>query len=294
MIDIKFPKVLLLGNGINRAFEGDSWENLIASINQNKKIPDVEKLTSPMPLQAILVTEDNLDVILKNKQTEMFGKIKDNNQRATLNDILTMGFDHILTTNYSYELELAGLNAESVNEKQIIKTQKVNISDGINKAEPKYLLHTYNQLTVNGVSNNIWHIHGEARKLSSMVIGHYYYCNLLQKCKMLADKRKYGINREIKSWIDAFILGDIYVLGFGFGLSEIDLWWLVNRKKREKTDVGKIYFYDKSDGKTYDEKKDLLRILGVEVINIDIEDYKDYYKAALEDISKRMNSKEDK
>ena len=87
------------------------------------------------------------------------------------------------------------------------------------RAEAKFLLHTYNSVTYNGVTNQIWHIHGEARKPDSMIIGHYYYGNILFKYKELLDKRRskykysqdHGEEFPIKSWLDAFILGDVYV-----------------------------------------------------------------------------------
>ena len=69
---------------------------------------------------------------------------------------------------------------------------------------------------------------------------------------------------ESNSWIDSFILGDIYVLGFGFGLSEFDLWWLLNRKKREKAAHGKVYFYEPG-GDKFNEKFELLKLLNVEI-----------------------------
>ena len=99
-----------------------------------------------------------------------------------------MGFDHILTTNYSYELELAGLNLPSdISDYQFKKLS--NHTTAVEKVEPKYMLHSFNQITYNGVENNIWHIHCEARKIDSMVLEHYQYGSLFSRIKQGLEKR---------------------------------------------------------------------------------------------------------
>ena len=37
---------------------------------------------------------------------------------------------------------------------------------------------------------------------------------------------------EARSWIDWFMLGNVHIAGSGMSLSEMDLWWLINCKKR--------------------------------------------------------------
>ena len=64
--------------------------------------------------------------------------------------------------------------------------------------------------------------------------------------------------------MDAFILGDVYILGFGFDLSEFDLWWLLNRKFNEKADHGHVYYLEPKSP-VLDEKLELLKLLEVEV-----------------------------
>ena len=183
------------------------------------------------------------------------------------------------------------------------------------------MLHSFNQITYNGVENKIWHIHGEARKFDSMVLGHYQYGSIFSKLKQYLEKTgKEYIKKqekcesiEIQSWIDAFILGDVHVLGFGFDTSEFDLWWLINRKKREKASHGKVYFYEPIK-KDFDERIELLKSLDVEIQDYGIvipdklskdapiseqnkrneeitQAYKRFYLCALEDIKKRITKK---
>lgn len=92
------------------------------------------------------------------------------------------------------------------------------------------------------------------------------------------------------SWIDAFIMGDVYVLGFGYDFSEMDMWWLLNRKKREKAHHGKVLFYGPSFGKEL--KLSLLNTYGVQTEDLGFRaqgpDYKAFYEAAISDIQKRV------
>ena len=76
---------------------------------------------------------------------------------------------------------------------------------------------------------------------NTVILGHYYYGNLLFCCDEYlthrAPEQRYPLwpgheELEALSWLDYFILGDVYSLGFGFDTSEMDLWWLLCRKKR--------------------------------------------------------------
>ena len=85
----------------------------------------------------------------------------------------------------------------------------------------------------------IFHIHGEALKPDSVILGHYFYGTLLFSYDNYLTRRApqqcYRMEGgHLLSWLDYFILGDVYTLGFGFDTAEIDLWWLLCRKKRER------------------------------------------------------------
>lgn len=289
-----FPKILLLGNGINRAFDADSWEDMLKAITERNDLP--KELHLPMPLQAVLVSNDHLSKKLSDpeNQKNWFGKLtKDGKQGQLLRQLLQIGFDDILTTNYSYELEAAALGYNSLTAAQVKKlaahTPKVT------RCESRYRLFTYNQLPD---GNRVWHIHGETRIPDSMILGHYYYSD--QVAKMKDYLTKYGSSYQqrqvpnqsqpLYSWLDSFILGNVYVLGFGFDVSELDLWWLLGRKKREKANHGKVYFYEpRREG--FQEKDELLKLYDVELRDCGFQasgvDYKIFYKAAIEDIQRQ-------
>ncbi len=293
------PKVLLLGNGLNRAFGGGSWNKLLSDISEpHIEEAEVNQIDCPEPLKVILVTNDKVDAVLRNHKDLFFGNMNENKSEI-LRQILRLGFDDILTTNYSYELEMAALGLSSITEKKIISL--MSHSDEVKRAEPKYLLHTFNEVSCNNINNRIWHIHGEARKPDSMILGHYYYANLIGKMLEFNTYRKNlfmncaKADKKLKfsSWIDSFIIGDVYVLGFGFNMSEIDMWWLLNRKKREKASHGKIYYYNIC--KDFNEKENqtkikLLKILDAEILHIPVaaDDWAAAYTNALNEITRKM------
>ena len=297
------PDVLLVGNGINRCYEnGVSWDGLLADMSDNYTEEQIKDMQCPAPLKAMLVTKDKAAVRLRNCSDKLSADIKPE-QADMMKELLTIGFDDILTTNYSYEFEAVALNKENVSDYTLKKIMKH--TDEVVKAEPRYLLHTYNAVECERVYNRIWHIHGELRKTGSMVLDHYMYINLASKMKELCNKRGNAYNRNEftgKSWIDSFILGDVYILGFGFDLSEVDLWWLLERKKREISEHGKVVYYniaDEEDAKNNKPKLDLLNVLGAKINFLTVKngDYRSEYEKAIFKIrqcisEKRRNSNE--
>ena len=215
-------KILLLGNGILQSFGGESWNEFLSSICKRDDLPSPDKINCPEPLKAILLTGDRVDKAMKEKCVKILANQEISEELVKfLKEILSMGFDHILTTNYTYELEQAAIYPKKLTEYSLKKMATCTVG----AVEPKYLLHTYNAVTCNGVENKIWHVHGESRKPSSTILGHYYYGNSLFKIKgSVDDARKPDDLAETKSWPEAFLFADIYCVGFGYGLSEFDLW----------------------------------------------------------------------
>lgn len=300
--------VLMIGNGVNRAFGKTSWNALIDIIKTRDDI-NAEQLQSPMPLKAILLSNNKIDEQLKNvnqnSQEILYGIVESEEQTKMLRQILTIGFDHILTTNYSYELEIASLGQISISKKQLLNMS--THTPQIKRVEAKFLLHSYNEVVCEEANNKIWHIHGESRKPESVILGHYNYGSLMYKMKDYMDKRgKIYRNKEktneiidIESWLDAFVLGDVYVIGFRYDLSEFDLWWLLNRKAREKVNHGKVYFYE-PEPMFFDERLELLKALDVQVehLGMKLTDYKEenghiykeFYKKALNEIDIKIKT----
>lgn len=285
------PKVLLLGNGINRAFSSNSWDELLKKFGKKEETID----NIPMTLQPIILSNNNVHEKLKemSKDHRLYGKIDSPEMMQVLKRILEMGFDDIITTNYSYELESAAFGVERISDYMLDKIRRATTTT-THIAEGKYLIRTYNEVEFNGHKTRIWHIHGTAKNVSSIVIGHYYYGNLLANYKKYFDSvrnsyfkhQEEGKEYKTRSWLDAFVLGDVYSVGFGFDLSEFDMWWLLDRKKREKALHGKVYYYAPYwENEKNQEKYKLMEcfdmIVNTNNLGTERENYKEFYKEIL-------------
>ena len=305
------PRVLLIGNGLNKAFtDAKLLKEILCDMTSNKNITEDMELKMPFPLEVVLRTNDNVNNRLIGISRQMYGRV-DDSYRRVIRKILSMGFDEIITTNYSYEIEIGASDGEDITDYELKKMQRH--TKAVNKAESMYLLHTYNEVEYNGYKNRVWHIHGESRKPSSMIVGHYYYGTILYKYRQFLSGRKYyDFNKpdyEMKSWIDSFILGDVYILGFKFDLAEMDLWWLLNRKKNEKVRGGRVYFYEPKklvDGKIFkifDERIELMKLyktehsdLGCAIEQTDNTEnierkFRRFYTEAIDDIDRKMRGR---
>ena len=246
------PKILLLGNGFNRINDNSSWNELLNSMRDEKFKFDASIYDIPNGLKASMLANGELKskiekYINKAKKENKLFKNDDQLSNQLYYDFASLNFDYILTTNYSYEIELAISGKNELSNNKIYHMMK----QYRNNPDRKYFLHTFNQTNNNEFSRDIWHIHGEYRKPSSIILGQLYYGNLLSNYKNSLPKsykslEKNIINKEvtkIDNWIKAFIVGDVYIVGLGMDFAEVDLWWLLEEKFQNKN-RGKTYFYN--------------------------------------------------
>lgn len=86
------------------------------------------------------------------------------------------------------------------------------------------------------------------------------------------------------------MVSNIYIIGFGLDLAEMDLWWLICCKKRYCSNT-KIIFYEAKD-KIDIQKRMMLETYGVEIrdkIKVINENYKSFYDKVLSDIAKSIS-----
>lgn len=294
----KIPQVLLIGNGLNRAYGAGDWDQFLADLtpkygSKPMTRKEVAGLVMPEPMKAIHVTNDRVHLAMSDKEIDYYGSVVNDSHRRILQKILTTGFDHILTTNYSYELEIAAEGKERITKKRL--NEMATRYNDYRRVESRYLIHTCNMVTYGDRFTPIWHIHGEAKKPDSMILGHFYYGNHIYQLKKHCDKMHHYTRTNhlnIRSWIDAFILGDVHMVGFGCGFSEIDIWWLINRKKSEKVPHGGLFLYEPASQRQQD-KFDLLKTMGCETYHLGYDvnsmdnNYISFYESAIDFIKNK-------
>jgi hypothetical protein len=304
------PQVLLMGNGLVRN-NGFSWEEFIEKtkdvefgINRYKKEPDKPCQIPNTILAEIMITCDD-----KKRQNEYQKRLKKGvkySKNERICEIIKIPFDSILTTNYTYELEYAFdasyPSSDGKQPKYAYCTRKPHESNA--------LLRTYNKMKID--SPPIWHIHGEQRVKSSLVLSHNEYAKLVKKIDEYCSSspKKNFDNMTFKSWIEYFLYGDVYIIGSGFDFAEFDLWWLLCKRKREissRNFGSQIYFYareqlgentkesteENSEENTEENSENkykfrALKDMGVNVICLKHNEYDEFYKEAIQDIEKKV------
>lgn len=289
------PKVLLVGNGLTYG-TSIPWAILINQVSRdNVDVSRYEKkrygnnsLEYHLPYNILTLATSVLDDQERHKKyTDALCK-QEYPLNSTINRLIKLPFDAILTTNYTYEWE-AELNPNYPKYSPKRKRDFAATTEDV--ADAKYLLHTYNQIIPK--SPNIWHIHGELRRPSSMILSHDEYARYIHQ--ILSHNKRQGndyVNYydkiKMKSWIDYFLVGDVYILGLSMDYTEFDLWWLLGRRLREKSGCGKMVFYEplKAENKY---KQLALHDCGVSIQNcgVDIDTdgtYNEFYQKAIHDI----------
>lgn len=290
------PKVLLLGNGLNRVYGGASWAGLLDRMNRTGFTQEQVK-GIPMPMQAVLLSGDHVDGSLKDLRRELTRCELHPWLDTQLKILLAMPFDCILTPNFTYELECAA-DPDFLNIPFRCRLYQRH-TGAVTRTERQFMLHSYYAIPTPRGEVPLFHVHGEARKPESVILGHYYYGNLLFRYDDYLTRRapgnQYKIGKDgltVDSWLDYFILGDVYVLGFGFDTAEIDLWWLLCRKKRERASHGALYFIE-PDRKSAETKHALLQAYNVQYDSLGVSEpdaagYQQFYEKAVAEIGCRL------
>lgn len=287
------PRVLLLGNGINRAFSlSPSWDALLQSI-QTRSLTQEETdalAQVPYPLRPVILTQDRLEEHLPAIAENLAALQAGAQEEALLRDFAALPVEAILTTNYTYELEKALIPDFRCAFGRRCKYRKIAFSSG--GADSIHRLHTY--FSPPGTAVSIWHIHGEAARPKTMVLGHYAYGKLLSRAQqqvagVLArykGRSAHPNDLQLHSWLEFFLLSDVYVVGFGLELSELDLWWLINCKKRHFPQTKTVLY--KPDLPT--AQRLLADAYGVEVVCVPRvgSDYPTYYRTVYRELQTQL------
>lgn len=105
----------------------------------------------------------------------------------------------------------------------------------------------------------LWKIHGDLDRVRSITLGFDHYCGAMSKLSEyikgsyrssksdqkfpyrgpMADKCREQTFDSI-SWAELFFCTNLYIVGFGLDFSEIDIWWLLNKRARMMVDIPEI------------------------------------------------------
>ena len=286
----KTPNVLFLGNGILLLNHGTGWTELLESLCPNgAKMPVVSGIPNAMQPEAIRGTD------VEEVQRLIAGNLKGQEPHDILRQLVLMDFDAIITTNYTYEIEEA-LTGGKWTENRRKKAHTTLFGS----SHVRYNTYKCNLVKdVTGREIPVFHIHGEQARKHSMVLSYYSYADSIYHLVEMNKRRKNeyeecqeaGSWLDCQGWLDYFLMGNVYAIGFGFDLSEFDVWWAIERKNREHAKNGKLFAYMISEKKDQ-AKSTMFMAMGVEERNIPVEEegYEKAYQIVLEEMQKDIIS----
>lgn len=308
----EIKNTLLIGNGFNRAvypgapdwgsLYGNEQERLSLSnytflyeaglLNTDKSDNQYKRRIADELRLATQVSKINYNI----NGIEIFGNLL---EKHNISELITTnvdkGIENVLTGINGFAEEWPESIEQSLGEKIYSIRRNVNYKCGDFKLR-------------------IWKIHGDIDNIASISLGFDQYCGSLAKMKGYMNgeydlEEDYACKISILekfnkpaeeasnrvdqlddiSWIELFFKTNVYIACFGMDFSEIDIWWLLNKRCRLiKLGVpinNKIVFlyneYDTGDPvsekevvneqkkKVFQEKLTLLKIFGVECRKID-------------------------
>lgn len=253
--------ILMIGNGLNRVSDRDySWGAVLGDLAPHAELPaDFLATLSAKPFTLAFeeicfvaaahaatresdARVEDLELGLKRSVAENIRRIPANalHARAMAAAVAAAaeGPQHIITTNYDYNLERAAEDAQGL-------TFGPSETD-----ETKYSLRRCRRAATEGSSEiAIWHVHGEADHPRTLMLSHDHYVRYINRMRRYVpadtgaadsgngdeesgdESIRDALGREV--WIPLFLQSDVHVLGFGFDYTEIELWWLLSLKRRE-------------------------------------------------------------
>lgn len=257
MAQVLRENTLFLGNGFSRSVFRNvpSWGELFEGVTTS--VQNYAILYEKFFLQRKRDGKSEEDV----KQeliSRIQGRFSGKNIRGEILDPGRFGvylrahhISNILTTNYdngieSILCELCGYTEERPLD---IVSEKI------------YSIRTYRLFTHKKCGHKIklWKIHGDLDRIRSITLGFDHYCGALSKLSEyikgsyrssrtdqqltyggpMVDKCRKQLFDGI-SWGELFFSTDLYIVGFGMDFSEIDIWWLLNKRARMTVDIPEI------------------------------------------------------
>lgn len=311
---------ILFGNGLNYLSEDQiSWNELLDRIKGANKF-DSTALPNTMIYEKIMLhkhskPDESIRNIESDLKNEIASVLKNQKTNQFYEKLLNLKFDNYLTTNYDYALNDS---FKAIRKDNWVKN---NSTEGIYSIRRNTSFYD----AKNNEHCKIWNIHGEVSNPKSIMLGLDHYCGSIGKIDgYLKGKYEYQVENKKHqtisiiekintnkfdniSWVELFFKTNIHIIGFGFDYSEIDLWWIINKRARLQKEISienTIKFYVSPLEKKfksqngYDKyikeknKRELLSSFDVEVVEIplNIELFDKKYEAQYQDIINRIKA----
>lgn len=290
---------LIIGNGINRCCGGMSWKDLLSRIASSYFVSKDTVDSSTLAFEQLrgTVLSRNINVQRSDFALSILEQLNELNQpefNSIFNHFKLLSIKNILTTNFDYAIERAFVNDFDYKNytRNVVMPQETRCSR---------IRHTK-------IDNetNIFHIHGELGKHSTICLGYAHYAsnlnaimsNLLNYDKSTdTDSLKNEVfNDELLSWAQFFFTKNIYIVGLGLYDCDMDLWWpivyrhqlITSSDPRIKNKITYYYLYEERK----QSFKDCLESMGIEVKELQVADQKwdDAYISVAEDIEKHRGN----
>lgn len=288
---------ILYGNGVNLLdSKGVSWDSLLQSISQEKKLLSIPSYTLKYE-SIVLPTKEKTSAVLRDKYGTRFrtsdGKIlctSENTENFAIKGkicnildnikpsyyyqkLVEINADHYLTTNYELFLIHSFLDNGYVSE-------MVSGSESV--------LYKHFNLLKDNKKITVWNIHGDMSDPKSIINGYADYSNYTNKVHRLLETKR-GLKR---SWVGLLLYTNVHIVGYGLADDEMDMWDILVSRARIIRHTGKynnqIYYYLINKGKGVKSKKKLLESLKVSVVEIP---YEGSYVSAYQEIFNQITMK---
>jgi hypothetical protein len=299
---------IIFGNGINRLSDKNiSWGHLLDIIKGTRKFNDALLPNTMIYERIILERPDTHDDVLfdefevKKKIAELMKSVESSEIYI---ELFKLKVQNYLTTNYDYAFVDSILDLKEI----VLPIHEYSKEDVYSIRRLKRIPNTSEQ------TKHFWQIHGEIRKPATIMLGLDHYCGSIGKIDSYikgwyrytidgAPIEEPSIEDKFKkksftnsSWIELFFTSNIHIIGFSLDYSEIDLWWIINKRARlkrnknlEKEIKNKIIYYCNSID---EQKKGLLESLDIEVQVDELQNtetkYFDYYKNLIRQFNRKL------
>lgn len=302
-------KTILFSNGLNYLSKGFvSWNQLLNRIKgdnlfENGKLPNTmiyERSVIGNPISFDTLTQKEEEI--KKDIAFMLANFPSN---LFYDKLAALDAENYITTNYDY----ASLKTYLANPSFELKNKS---TEGI------YSIRRYKEILKYGeLKSRIWHMHGEIDVHQSIMLGLDHYCGSVAKIDgyvkgryeyqedkktiktaSIIDKLKNTSRFDRSSWIELFFNSDVYIIGLGLDFSEIDLWWILNKRARFKLDNRSknlvnnkiVYFstYSNEDQPNNNDQLELLATMHVEIVKIKLDESDDKYAKAYDSIFNKI------